>query len=183
MEEQAQKKTESISFRTTPAVKMKLAARATSLHMDMSEYIHAAVLDHQEMMEQNQAAKTDAERLRQENRGLLAQAQELAEKVLTKDREKQIREAAIREFQEKQIKNGLKSPYIEVNKDLKRRVDAYETLALKAIFDKVRGQVARIGMRKVTINDLPDLVAVLADVYQAQEAGVSSAENSKGGAQ
>ena len=183
MEEQTQKKTESVSFRVTPAVKMKLAARATSLHMDLSEYIHAAVLDHQEMMEQSQATKTDAERLRQENRGLLTQAQELAEKVLTKDREKQIREAAIREFQEKQIKNGLKSPYIEVNKDLKRRVEAYETPALKALFETVRGKVARFGVRRVPINDLPDLVAVLAEIFQAEEAGAVGAENGKGGGQ
>lgn len=183
METIEEKKTEMVGFRVTPAVKMKLASRATALQLGLSEYLQAALLDYEDVQAKAHQAQQESQHLQRENKGLLEQARELTGQALTADRVKQIRQEAVRDFQQMQSQKGLKSPYIEVNKDLKRRVESYETLPLKVLFEQVRGQVACLGARRVPINDLPDLVAVLVAVYEAQEVEKVGTESAKGGAQ
>lgn len=169
-------KDEKISFRVTKNERTSLLNEAQRLGISVSEYCHAVILDRNQLSAKLQSAQSEMGRLRGEitklkgeNTGLIAEAKQMAGKLLNKDRIDQIRADAVREHVEKQASGLTPSPVLEVNRDMRTRLESYETPHLQAVFETVKGKTFKLDGRKVIqINDLPDLVTALVEVFAPQ---------------
>jgi uncharacterized protein (DUF1778 family) len=174
-------KNETIGLRVTKSQKSQLLNRAEQAGMSLSDFLLTVVDGYDELAGEVESLRAELDAEQQEHarrRTALDRASELAEKV-TAEKVEDARRQAVAEYRA-QLMEGAAADESESVAALRQRLAAYENPSLAQLFEQVKGNETDIvengEVVTVVMEDLPDLVRVLAASFSIAQPQTSPAD-------
>ena len=174
-------KDETIGLRVTRSQKSELWIRAQQAGMTLSDFLLTVVSGYDELTAQAESLRAELDAERQEHarrRTALDRASELAEKV-TGEKVEEARRQAVADYRA-QLMEEAAADESEAVAALRRRLAAYESPSLVALFEQVKGNETDVvengELVTVTMEELPDLVRVLAASFSIAQPQTAAAD-------